>query len=178
MLNFKYMKIINTTKNYYITTCGKVFNDTKQLATFINNSGYECIKLHDGGKRRSYTIHRLVAQHFLSNPNNLREVNHINGLKTDNHMDNLEWVSSSENKLHALKTGLKVYNKPSTGCKLGTSSVYRHVSYDKRRNKWVANLTVNGKTKSKRFSTELEAAMYANVMIDLYQTKSVKNIFN
>ena len=56
--------------------------------------------------KKYYSIHRLVAQTFIPNPDNLPEINHINGDKTNNRVDNLEWVTRSENIRHAYNNGL------------------------------------------------------------------------
>ena len=60
------------------------------------------------GKDKFYnkTIHRLVAEHFIPNPNNLPEVNHKDGNKLNNKVDNLEWCTAQQNRIHALSTGL------------------------------------------------------------------------
>jgi hypothetical protein len=63
------------------------------------------------GKRISIGIHQLIARLFIPNPENKREVNHINGIKTDNRVENLEWVTPSENRAHALKNKLCIMPK-------------------------------------------------------------------
>ena len=83
------------------------------LKTFKNKDGYIKHKLSLNGKEKSFAAHRLVAEAFLENPQNKLEVNHINGIKDDNRIDNLEWCTRSENIIHALKTNLKIPQKGS-----------------------------------------------------------------
>ena len=59
------------------------------------------------GKPKNCRVNRLVAQHFLPNPDNLPEVNHIDGNKENNHVSNLEWTDRSRNVKHSFDTGLK-----------------------------------------------------------------------
>lgn len=75
----------------------------------INNNltKYPSIHLYLNGKVKNYLIHRLVAQAFILNTLNKLEVNHINGIKKDNRVENLEWCTRSENTIHAYKTGLQ-----------------------------------------------------------------------
>lgn len=72
---------------------------SKVLKPKSNNRGYMTINLRKDGSRKTYTflIHRLVALHFIDNPNNYPEVNHINEDKTKNNVENLEWCSSKYN---------------------------------------------------------------------------------
>lgn len=66
-----------------------------------NRNGYWLADLHKNNLYKSKAIHRLVAKAFIPNPNNFPEVNHIDGNKANNCVDNLEWVSKSQNKWHA-----------------------------------------------------------------------------
>ncbi len=163
---------------YQISNLGRVTNSRKILKTYQINNGYECLKLVKDGVRYSYLLHRLVAEHFIPNQFNKPEVNHIDGNKSNNKVSNLEWNTVSENRLHALKTGLKVYNEPSKGIKIGKGSKYFNVTWDKARNKWVGSVRHESKTHfQKRFESEEDAARHVNWIIDtLGLTDRPKNI--
>lgn len=78
----------------------------KPFRTSLNGS-YRCVSLHKGGVDKRMSVHRLVATAFHPNPRSYAEVNHKDGNPANNHVDNLEWVSRSQNALHAYAIGLK-----------------------------------------------------------------------
>lgn len=125
---------------YQVSTYGRIKSlgngnstntNTKQkriLKTNLSKNGYEKIKLFKDGKRYYFNVHRLVALTFLANDFNKSEVNHKDGNKINNNISNLEWVTASENQLHAFKYGLQ---KSKTG-------------KDNKQSKAVKQLDLNG----------------------------------
>ena len=95
-------------EGYYITTDGRVWSEKskKFLSQFPHKNGYLLCDLYHDGKRKQHKIHRLVALTFIPNPENKPQVNHIDGNKANNHIDNLEWASAKENTKHAWDSGL------------------------------------------------------------------------
>lgn len=89
---------------YKISDSGNVFSERskRNLKAQVNRYGYYVIELHS----RLWTVHRLVALAFIPNPDKKPMVNHKNGIKTDNRVNNLEWVTPKENANHAKEKGL------------------------------------------------------------------------
>jgi len=122
-------------------------------------------------KNRGHTkdVHRMVANAFVPNPDNKPMVNHIDGVKLNNNASNLEWVTCSENHKHAYASGLRTSEGTVTGKKLGQSSVYRNVSWDNERGKWMAAPKIGGKQKfMRRFDSEIEAAKHVDFILALH----------
>lgn len=73
----------------------------KRLKAKPNSHGYPAVSLYKPGGRRVVEVHRLVAKSFLTAENTAHQVNHINGIKTDNRVVNLEWCTASQNQQHS-----------------------------------------------------------------------------
>lgn len=100
-------KKINDYPNYSVSSTGKVRNDvTGKILKSGDRVGYNLIVLCKNGIPKSYRVHRIVAKHYIPNPENKEEVNHINGIKNDNRVENLEWSTRKDNMEHAIETGL------------------------------------------------------------------------
>jgi len=109
---------------YEVSSCGQVRSlkrqiirsngrlqtiEAKCLALCVNSSGYYSVNLHNGlgvSGRQPALVHRLVAKAFIQNPEKKPHINHIDGVRTNNNLENLEWCTPSENVIHALRTGL------------------------------------------------------------------------
>lgn len=84
---------------YLVSSLGNVYSlkRNKLMKPKLNKYGYYCIRLFDGERKHDWTVHRLVASAFISNPENLPVVNHKNEIKQDNRVENLEWCSVKYN---------------------------------------------------------------------------------
>jgi hypothetical protein len=93
---------------YLVDEKGNVFSlfTGKYLKSSESKTGYLVVNIRTNNKRSPCYIHRLVAQAFIDNPENKPEVNHKDGNKHNNHVDNLEWVTNQENITHSVGTGL------------------------------------------------------------------------
>lgn len=94
---------------YKVNNIGQVLGPRKLLKGFIHPKGYKHVFLGNGDCSK---VHRLVAEAFIPNPDNKSEVNHKDGDKLNNSVDNLEWCTHSENMQHAVSMGL---HKPPSG---------------------------------------------------------------
>jgi len=103
--------IEGTDGKYEVSNLGHVRTNGKRpglLTLTKQKSGYRYAMIQlNNGKQKNCRVHRLVAEHFLPNPDNMKEVNHKDGNKDNNRADNLEWCTRSHNVKHSFDTGLK-----------------------------------------------------------------------
>ena len=93
--------------DYSVSTEGEVRKDTTNyILSQSSQQDYKFVGLIINGKQKRMRVHRMVALAFIDNPDNKPYVNHINGNRSDNNVENLEWVTPSENTQHAVDTGL------------------------------------------------------------------------
>ena len=98
--------------DYSVSTEGEVRKDTTNyILSQSSQQDYKFVGLIINGKQKRMRVHRMVALAFIDNPDNKPYVNHINGNRSDNNVENLEWVTPSENTQHAVDTGLFKSNR-------------------------------------------------------------------
>jgi hypothetical protein len=137
---------VKSLERTYIRSCGKkYFVKGKELTPFISNCGYVRIAIRKDGKPIKYSVHRLVAEAFVTREDGREFVNHLDKDKLNNHYSNLEWVSMIENACHR-------------NDKTKTTSKYVGVSWIKAKQKYVATMCINQKQKTiGHFLTEEDA---------------------
>lgn len=105
---YKWKHIEGYEDKYMISDMGDIYSikSKKCIHPYINKCGHLKVMLCENNKKKKYFVHILVAKTFIENPHNYNIVNHIDGNKTNNRVENLEWCTQSENIKHAWNTGL------------------------------------------------------------------------
>jgi len=142
-------------KDYKICKNGDVisyikYEEGKILKPHINTHGYLYVGLYKNKKQKHFRIHRLIALHFIDNPNNYQCVDHINQNKTDNRIENLRWITKSGNMRNTKNTGMYL----------------KGVSFNKEKNKFQAQICIDYKHKNLGFFENEEEAH--NVYMEKY----------
>lgn len=131
--------------NYVIHPCGTILriwsHKTKEMKTYKTSIGYMAIGLHKNGKEKKFKHHRLLALAFIPNPENKPCVDHINGVRDDNNLDNLRWLTQREN-LNAFRRDRGVYSIITKG------GIY------KTKYGWQWQYLMSGKEKSKTMKSK------------------------
>lgn len=139
----KYIIEIEDFEDYGISEDGDVysfkFNKIKKMKTPPNKHGYLQVFLFKNKQQYQKSVHRLLAQTFIPNPNNLETVDHQNRNRTDNRIENLRWISKSDNSRNA---GVSKYSQ----------SGIQGVGYDKSSNSWIATWYNKYGKRTKSFS--------------------------
>lgn len=148
---------------YSVSNLGRVYSKwcARILHPEVIKQGYLRICLTKQKVSKRILMHRLVAEHFIPNPLNLPEINHIDLCKTNNKVENLEWCTRKDNMIHAYKSGIKAsYGTLNKTMPNKKSSKYLHVYYRKSRHRFLGILTIDKKTiRLGSFKTDLDAAM-------------------
>ncbi len=116
---------------YMVSSMGRIrsLRNGRILKGGLDSDGYRTVLLYpETGKRKNVRWHRLVAEHFIPNPENKPQVNHKDGNKDNNQVDNLEWVTAQENVRHSHDTGLSDFsfnNKPVAKIDVRTGEVLK-----------------------------------------------------
>lgn len=122
-------KVINGFSDYEITEFGEVIsykrNAIARLKPDLNKEGYLRVVLSKDGLTSRFSIHRLVAIHFIPNPNNKPFVNHKDGNKQNNNRNNLEWCDCSENTKHAFDNNLRLHGEQAPNAQLSDEVVIK-----------------------------------------------------
>lgn len=140
-------KTISAAVDYEVSNWGRVRSWKRRKPRIIKQlflyGAYWKVRLYVGDTLKVFAVHRLVAEAFIPNPEGKPQVNHINGNKLDNRVENLEWVTPHENSLHAVVAGLIAQGADNCQAKL-TNEQVRYIRNNPD------NLT--GRTLAKMFS--------------------------
>ena len=135
--------------NYLVYDDGRVYSKKRRifLIPYIDRDGYHNVILCKDGKRKYFLVHRLVAIHYIPNPENKPQVDHIDRNPSNNHVSNLRWATPSENRQNTI---VQKNNK----------SGIKNISYEKRDNCYRYVKVIRGNRHQKYFKTLEEAIAY------------------
>ena len=145
---------------YFVSENGDVFRNEKQLKPSKDTGGYLGVNVCKNGIVKRFMIHRMVGECYLENENNLPEINHEDGNKSNNRYSNLKWTTSGDNKKHAYNNGLMIAPK-------GEKS-----KVSKLKNDDVIYIKKNYKFRDKKYNISTLSKMFS------VSTSTIKDIIN
>lgn len=119
-------RVVPEFEDYLVSNLGRIMSikhNKRYIISLSMGRGYWNVTFWMNNKSKLFGVHRIVAKAFIPNPENKREVNHIDGNKINNHVSNLEWNTSKENKQHAVKMQLVAYGSQKPSSKLKESDI-------------------------------------------------------
>lgn len=132
-------RIYSNYSDYYVFDTGDIVQISRncKINQNLSSDGYSCVTLrHNDGKRKTFKVHRLVALIYVENTDNKPEVNHKDGVKTNNNYSNLEWMTHSENIQHAWDNGL-LTNTSERRERLSSAHRNKKVGKDNHKSKFI-----------------------------------------
>ena len=141
--------------NYLIYPDGRVWSKNGKgrfLKPAPKNSKYYYVILRNNNKGKTLTIHRLIAQHYIPNPNDYPCVDHKNRIRTDNRIDNLRWATHHMNSQNRSKLNTN-------------TSGHSFISYDKHANNWRYEKTYDGKRYCKCSKSKIDCICYKYIIL-------------
>ena len=145
-------KVIKGFENYSVSNLGNIKNikTDRVLKPGINSKGYYTVSLRSDGKSYTKKIHKLVAEYFIVNPYNKQCVDHIDNNKLNNNVNNLRYCTQQENCMN------RQLNSNNT-------SNHKGISFNKQKNKWCAQIKINGINKHLGYFENIEDAVNCRV---------------
>lgn len=135
---------------YIIHPCGTILriykNKTKEMKPYKDKNGYIVVTLCKKGKTKKFSVHRLLAITFIPNPENKTDVDHINGIKDDNRLENLRWLTHKENS--------NAFRTPNPLNIITKGGIY------KKKNGWEWQYYMSKKRKSKQMKSKEDLEKY------------------
>jgi transposase len=123
-------KTIPMYSNYLASNLGRIKTVKGKILLGYEQAGYKIVKIsNNNNKRCSVGIHRLVAMAFIPNPNNLSTVNHIDKVRSNNNLDNLEWMSVKDNNLHSKQRKLSSFQAHSVFYERDLKIIHKMLEY-------------------------------------------------
>tara|TARA_R110000772_G_scaffold130864_1_gene239122 strand:- start:62 stop:523 length:462 start_codon:yes stop_codon:yes gene_type:complete len=148
---------INGYPDYVIHPCGTLLRICKDKTTELKHiktpKGYMVVGLYKNGKRKQFKVHRLLALHFIPNPENKPQIDHENGVRDDNSLENLRWVTHREN-MNGFRS-----QRPKAITKGGIR---------KNRGSWIWQYRIDGKKKSKCMKSKEKLEKFRKEKLSLY----------